>query len=39
MAEDVYVAGARRRFIEPRATDHMPQMHRLIVGLVAGGHA
>ncbi|GMA76166.1 hypothetical protein GCM10025880_25830 [Methylorubrum aminovorans] len=39
MAEDVNRAGAPARFIEPRATDHIAEMHRLIEGLVAAGHA
>ncbi|MEN3211138.1 cysteine--tRNA ligase [Methylorubrum populi] len=39
MAEDVNRAGAPARFIEPRATDHIGEMHRLIEGLVAAGHA
>ena len=39
MPEDVNVAGERPRFVEPRATDHIVEMHRLIEGLVAAGHA
>lgn len=39
MAEDVNRAGEPARFIEPRATDHIGEMHRLIDGLVAAGHA
>ncbi|MFD6317927.1 cysteine--tRNA ligase [Methylorubrum thiocyanatum] len=39
MAEDVNRAGEPARFIEPRATDHIGEMHRLIEGLVAAGHA
>ncbi|MDV2983566.1 UNVERIFIED_CONTAM: cysteine--tRNA ligase [Methylobacteriaceae bacterium AG10] len=39
MADDVNRAGAPARFIEPRATDHIAEMHRLIEGLVAAGHA
>ncbi|MBB2961299.1 cysteine--tRNA ligase [Methylobacterium sp. R2-1] len=39
MAEDVNREGEPARFIEPRATDHITEMHRLIEGLVAAGHA
>ncbi|GJD41426.1 cysteine--tRNA ligase [Methylobacterium bullatum] len=39
MAEDVNVAGERPRFVEPRATDHIAEMHTIIDGLVASGHA
>ncbi|MFG5119356.1 cysteine--tRNA ligase [Methylorubrum sp. POS3] len=39
MADDVNVAGERLRFVEPRATDHIGEMHRLIEGLVGAGHA
>ncbi|MCJ2031035.1 cysteine--tRNA ligase [Methylobacterium sp. J-043] len=39
MADDVNCAGEPARFIEPRATDHIAEMHRLIEGLVATGHA
>ena len=39
MAEDVNRSGEPARFIEPRATDHIGEMHRLIEGLVAAGHA
>ncbi|TXM69490.1 cysteine--tRNA ligase [Methylobacterium sp. WL69] len=39
MPEDVNVAGARPRFVEPRATDHIAEMIAIIEGLVAAGHA
>ena len=39
MPDDVNVAGARPRLVEPRATDHIAEMHRLIEGLVRAGHA
>ncbi|KQQ23790.1 cysteine--tRNA ligase [Methylobacterium sp. Leaf123] len=39
MADDVNRAGEPARFIEPRATDHIAEMHRLIEGLVVAGHA
>ncbi|MCK2053920.1 cysteine--tRNA ligase [Methylobacterium sp. 37f] len=39
MSEDVNVAGQRPRFIEPRATDHIAEMHTIITGLVQAGHA
>ena len=39
MADDVNREGEPARFIEPRATDHITEMHRLIEGLVAAGHA
>ncbi|GEO98482.1 cysteine--tRNA ligase [Methylobacterium haplocladii] len=39
MPDDVNVPGARARFIEPRATDHIVEMVTLIEGLVAAGHA
>ncbi|GAB6844806.1 cysteinyl-tRNA synthetase [Methylorubrum rhodinum] len=39
MADDVNVSGERPRFVEPRATDHIGEMHRLIEGLVSAGHA
>ncbi|KAB1073917.1 cysteine--tRNA ligase [Methylobacterium planeticum] len=39
MPEEVNVAGARPRFVEPRATDHIREMVGLIEGLVAAGHA
>ncbi|MFY9294184.1 MAG: cysteine--tRNA ligase [Methylorubrum rhodinum] len=39
MADDVNVSGERPRFVEPRATDHIGEMHRLIEGLVTAGHA
>jgi cysteinyl-tRNA synthetase len=39
MPEDVNVAGGRPRFVEPRATDHIDEMHTIIAGLVRAGHA
>ena len=39
MPEDVNAAGERPRFIEPRATDHIDEMHTIIAGLVRAGHA
>jgi cysteinyl-tRNA synthetase len=39
MPEDVNRPGARPRFIEPRATDHIVEMVALIDRLVATGHA
>ena len=39
MPEDVNVAGERPRFVEPRATDHIDEMHTIITGLVRAGHA
>ncbi|MCJ2034928.1 cysteine--tRNA ligase [Methylobacterium sp. J-068] len=39
MPEDVNVAGGRPRFVEPRATDHIGEMHAIIEGLVRTGHA
>lgn len=39
MPEDVNVAGAPPRLIEPRATDHIGDMRTLIERLVAEGHA
>ena len=39
MPEDVHVPGERPRFVEPRATDHIAEMHTIIAGLVARGHA
>jgi cysteinyl-tRNA synthetase len=39
MPDDVNVPGARPRFVEPRATDHIAEMVNLIEGLVASGHA
>jgi cysteinyl-tRNA synthetase len=39
MPEDVNVPGARPRFVEPRATDHIAEMHTIIAGLVDRGHA
>ncbi|WP_336486577.1 cysteine--tRNA ligase [Methylobacterium nigriterrae] len=39
MPADVNRPGERPRFVEPRATDHIAEMVRLIEGLVASGHA
>jgi cysteinyl-tRNA synthetase len=39
MPEDVNVPGERPRMVEPRATDHIAEMRRLIDGLVRSGHA
>jgi cysteinyl-tRNA synthetase len=39
MQEDVNEEGARLRFIEPRATEHIEEMKALIEGLVSNGHA
>lgn len=39
MPGDVNVAGERPRFVEPRATDHIGEMHTIIDRLVAAGHA
>ncbi len=39
MPEDVNVAGARPRLVEPRATDHIAEMVAIIEGLVRAGHA
>ncbi|NNM72305.1 cysteine--tRNA ligase [Enterovirga aerilata] len=39
MPEDVNVPGERPRMVEPRATDHVEEMRRLIERLVASGHA
>ncbi|KQP30793.1 cysteine--tRNA ligase [Methylobacterium sp. Leaf104] len=39
MPEDVNVPGERPRFVEPRATDHIAEMHTIIAGLVDRGHA
>ncbi|AWN34796.1 cysteine--tRNA ligase [Methylobacterium radiodurans] len=39
MPEDVNRPGEPPRFIEPRATDHIREMCRMIEGLVAAGHA
>jgi cysteinyl-tRNA synthetase len=39
MPEQVNVPGERPRMVEPRATDHIEEMRRLIDGLLASGHA
>ncbi|MEG9505343.1 MAG: cysteine--tRNA ligase, partial [Methylorubrum extorquens] len=39
MPEDVNVPGARARFVEPRATDHIAEMVTMIEALVRAGHA
>jgi cysteinyl-tRNA synthetase len=39
MPEDVNVPGARPRFVEPRATDHIAEMVAMIDALVRSGHA
>ncbi|NEU10728.1 cysteine--tRNA ligase [Methylobacterium sp. BTF04] len=39
MPDDVNLAGARPRFVEPRATDHIAEMITIIEGLVQAGHA
>ena len=39
MPEDVNIEGSSPRFIEPRATDHINEMHDLINRLVENGHA
>ena len=39
MPADVNVSGERPRMVEPRATDHIAEMRRLIDTLVASGHA
>lgn len=39
MPEDVNRPGGPPRFVEPRATDHIREMCRMIEGLVKAGHA